>query len=278
MCIRDSDRADIPSLLTSDGYNDGVYTFISKDKSVIDSANGPYQLKKFKDLTQGIVDGVIRSDEFKSENPTSFTNLGEKIINSGGDIGVDYDCEDCINVAEENRLTDIADVGDCDIFVDTENGVMYTRDGNWPDSSTPKFKENGIPLRRTPVIPEPEVYPAEKPNTFTAIILSSEPYPIPTASAPHFKWRYRFNEVTFNDTQKKFIPKASETDYVNSWAYNGAENNGDLNGIGNGLFDNFPTGSFEMLPIRPNTVVTMIFDAGKYIFSMPNAYKAGCPE
>jgi len=275
----EADKTQIPSLLTGDGYNTGNYTFISKDKSAIDSVNGPYRLKKFKDLASGIVGGSIRSDEFKSDNPVSLTNLGEKIINSGGEIGADYGCEDCINVEEQNRLTDIQDVGDCDVFVDTENGVMYTRDGNWPDSSTPKFKQNGIPLRRTPVIPDPEIYPAPKPKVFAAIIKSSEPFPNPTAPSPYYKWRYRFNEVTFNSTTNSFVEKTTETSYNNSWSYNGAENNNDVYGIGrNDMFGSLPVGSLELLPIRVGTVVTMTFDAGKYIFCVPNAYKTGCAE
>lgn len=276
----------IPDLLNN-ASTGGLYTFISNDNSVKESPNGPYNLTAFKDLVTGITDGSIKADGIKSDNPPSLTNLGRLIKKADGSIGADYDCEDCIKPKEgEYVLASDTELGPCDVFVDTENGVLYERDPtNWGEDGDggPRFKEHGIPLRRQPVIPE--IPPPPEETTFLAIITGNTPFNqtlTPALPAPYYRWLYSFKPATFDTvstspTFNKFIASSS-TKYDNVKAWNGAENNNILEAIGEGMFANFNSSQFEMLPIRTGTVVTIKFAAGKYIFTIPNAYKAGCPQ
>jgi hypothetical protein len=275
-----SNRSSIPSLLKCN--NDPIpsrarlYTFISKDSSVTGGVNGPYHLTAFSDTVTGVINGSIRSSTYSSDNPVPLTNLGHQIVKSDGTVGVAYSCEDCIQgPSTSNRLTDVNALGSCDVFVDTENGVMYTRDetGDWP-SGAPRFNENGIPFRRQPQIPEIPSPPPKNPKvdyTFMARITGSTPV---AGAPPFFKWTYTF-EAVFPATNGTFITTVPS---VTGSAMNGAEVNNDLNGIGLGLFDAFPAGSFEMLPIRTGTIVMMQKEPtiSTYAFSIPNAYKARC--
>jgi hypothetical protein len=269
-----TNRRTIPTLLNPQNNSriSRTFTFISNDSSVVGSANGPYNLGQFKETASGVVDGTVTHSQISADNPKIRTDLGLQITTNDG-IGVAYECEDCIQAPEENKLTDLATIGSCDSFIDTENGVLYTRDktgepptgtSNWP-SGIPRFNANGIPLRREPNIPEQ--FFRRKEEFILATIVSSTPI-FPTA--PFHSWKYTFRKTTFVDGL--FI--ALEPLYE-EFAYNGAEAMNDIEGIGEGLFDGF-TGSAEMLPIRNGTVVHMKKQGEAYIFSMPNAYKVRC--
>jgi hypothetical protein len=277
-----NNRQQIPSLLNCNNAPSGtpsrIYTFISKEGAAMGGVNGPYYLSQFKDTVSGIIDGTIRSDTYSSDNPATVSNLGHEIIKSDGSIGVAYDCVDCIQgPPDANILSTISGLTSCDVFVDTENGVMYTRDPeDWP-SGSPRFNQNGIPLRRQPSFPEipppPAVRNTPQDNTFFARITASSPV---GATPPFFKWTYTFEEV-FPNTSNGFT---TTTSGMTGTAINGCEILNDIEGIGLGIFDNFPAGSFEMLPIRTGVVVLMQKNKNPetYAFSIPNAYKARCQE
>jgi hypothetical protein len=272
-------RNDIPSLLNcvnAQVPNNRPYTFISKEGAAMGGVNGPYYPTQFKNTVSGIVSGTIRSDTYSSDNPATVSNLGHEIIKSDGSIGVAYDCIDCIQgPPDANILSTISGLTSCDVFVDTENGVMYTRDDqDWP-SGSPRFNQNGIPLRRQPSFPEIPPPPAVRnppvDNTFFARITGSTGV---GATPPFFKWTYQFEQV-FPNTSNGFT---TTTSGITGTAINGSEILNDIEGIGDGIFDNFPAGSFEMLPIRTGVVVLMQKNKNPetYAFSIPNAYKARC--
>lgn len=281
-----NNRQQIPSLLNCNNAPSGsnapvgvvsrVYTFVSRDSSATSGVNGPYLLEQFKNNVQGIMDGTVRSDTFQTDNPASLTNLGHQIVKEDGSIGVAYDCEDCIQgPPDSNRLETLDNLGSCDYFVDTENGVLYTRDGNWP-TNAPKFNENGIPLRRKPDIELPPPTPRSIGGVLLKITTNTE-FDVPENPSPKaFRWKYAFDIVRFNPANDSFTVVRSST--PNEYALNGCEVFNDLDGIGSGQFVNFPNAptQFEMLPIRTGTIVLAKKESGKYIFSIPNAYKAGC--
>lgn len=261
----------IPSFLNQIPNN---YTFISNDRSVTESANGPYNLKAFKDLTNGIIGskdpqtgvitpGTIRYTNMDVVNPPSVTNLGKKIINEEGEVGVSYNCETCIQpIGEQYKLNSAEDAAACDFFVDTENGVLYSKD----DDDPTKFRENGIPLRRTPQIPElPNVSPP--PKDLVGKIIAAIPMQDFT-----YKWQYFVQLGAQWDTESNQFVATGAT----VTAYNGAENNGDLQGIGTGQFSGFGNiDDIKMLPIANNIVVPISKVGSVYMFSLSNAYQ-GC--
>ena len=268
-----TDRSGIADLLSS-GTTDAVisdftapYTFICSDSSMKESPNGPYNLAKFYNLVDGVVNGTTLYTELQVSNPPSVTNLGDKIIDTGGAIEVSYDCESCIQpLGEDYKLTDTAQAEGCTYFVDTENGVLYEKETDETSPNYGRFRINGIPLRRQPTIPEPLIEKAD----IVGIITSSTNA---SANNPPTRWTYGVDEIEYSDGQSKFI---SSVQMITSTAYNGAENNDTLDGVGFGQFDSFPDPTaFTMLPIATGTVVNLHRIKGKYVFSIPNAYD-GC--
>lgn len=268
-----TNRSGIANLLSS-GTIDAVtsefsapYTFICTDSSMKESPNGPYNLANFYNLVDGVVNGTKLYTELQVSNPPSVTNLGDKIIDTEGAIQVSYDCESCIQpLGEDYKLTDTAQAEGCTYFVDTENGVLYEKETNEASPNYGRFRINGIPLRRQPTIPEPL---SEK-RDIVGIITS---FTAASVNTPPTRWTYGVDEIQYDENQSKFI---SSGQTITSSAYNGAENNDTLDGIGLGQFDSFPDPTaFTMLPIAQGTVVNLQRIKGKYVFSIPNAYD-GC--
>lgn len=280
-----NNRLDIPSLLNCEnapnspgqGLIPRIYTFVSRNSSASGGSNGPYYLQEFKNTVSGIMNGSIRSENFQSDNPATLTNLGHEIVKSDGTVGVAYDCEDCIQgPPDSNRLTDSADLNNCDVFIDTENGVMYSRDetGDWP-SGAPRFNPNGIPLRAP--FPDQELpLPPPRTKKETELIQITGNTRVTSNADPNLQniWSYNYSIVEFNPSTLQY--NVLRPGNPGTFAYNSCEVLRDKDGIGQDQFINFPNNTIEMLPIRTGIVVVAKKDGQHYIFSVPNAYKAGC--
>jgi len=268
-----NNRAGIASLLSSGTTGDSEassetgapYTFICSDSSMKDSANGPYRLGDFFNLVDGVVKGNTLYTDLQPPNPPSVSNLGDKILTPEGGLGISYDCESCIQpLGDDYKLTDTTQAEGCTYFVDTENGVLYEKDTNEGSPNFGRFRVNGIPLRRTPELPEGGF---EK-EDLTGIIVGHQ---VSSNNDPPTRWTYTVEDISFNTTTLRFEASGNQ-----KTAYNGAENNDDIDGIGLGQFDAFPDPTaFTMLPIRNGTVVNLHRVKGKYIFNLVNAY-SGC--
>lgn len=281
-----NNRAQIPSLLNCENapansqepnLQPRIYTFISRSASASGGSNGPYYLEEFKNTVTGITNGTIRSDTFQGEERATLTNLGHSIIKTDGTIGVAYDCEECIQgPPDSNRLTNSADVNECDVFVDTQNGVVYSRDedGDWP-SGAARFNPNGIPLRAP--FPDRELpLPPPKKAKETELIRIISSVRVTTNPDPNLQniWFYNYEIVKFNPQNLGYTTLRPAN--PGSFAYNSCEVLRDKDGIGLDQFINFPNNTIEMLPIRNGIVVVAKKDGQHLIFSVPNAYKAGC--
>jgi len=280
-----NNRLQIPSLINcvnaptvpAQGLVPRTYTFVSRNSSAIGGSNGPYYLEQFKNTVNGIINGTIRSDDFQGDNPAILTNLGHQIVKSDGTVGVAYDCQDCIQgPPDSNILDNSGNLNDCDVFIDTQNGVMYSRDeaGDWP-SGAPRFNPNGIPLRVP--FPDQELpLPPPRIRKETVLIRITNSTRVITNPDPNLQniWVYTYEIVDFNPSTLEY--NLLRPGNPGTFAYNSCEVLRDKDGIGQDQFINFPNNTIEMLPIRNGIVVVAKKDGQHYIFSVPNAYKAGC--